>query len=39
MKDVVERRRWWRDRIVWWRGIGIGLFALLLLVKDIDDVL
>jgi hypothetical protein len=40
MRDVVESRRWWwRDRIVWWRWVGIGLLALLLLEKGIDGVL
>jgi hypothetical protein len=39
MKDVIERRRWWRNRIVWWRWLGVGLLALLLLSKDIDTVL
>jgi hypothetical protein len=39
MRNVIERRRWWRNRIVWRRWVGIGLLALLLLSKDIDDVL
>jgi hypothetical protein len=46
--DVVEWRRWWRDIIVWWRWVGIGLMLplaqrwllpLLLLVKDINGIL
>jgi hypothetical protein len=49
--DVVERRWWWRDMIVWWRWcwwVGIGLILplaqrrllpLLLLVEDVDSVL
>jgi hypothetical protein len=39
MKDVIELRRWWRVRVVWWRRLGVGLLALLLLSKDIDSVL
>jgi hypothetical protein len=25
MRDVVERRRWWRDMIVWRRWVGAAL--------------
>jgi hypothetical protein len=32
-------RRWWRDRIVWRRWVGVGLLALLLLTKNINGVL
>jgi hypothetical protein len=39
MRDVIEWRMWWRDRIVWQRWVGVGLLALLLLAKDIDGVL
>jgi hypothetical protein len=39
MRDVVEQWRWWRDRIVWRRWVGIELLALLLLAKGIDGVL
>jgi hypothetical protein len=39
LRDVIERRRWQRDRIVWWRWVGVGLLPLLLLVKDIKGVL
>jgi hypothetical protein len=39
MQDVIERRGCWRDRAVWRRWVGIGLLALLLLLKDIDNVL
>jgi hypothetical protein len=34
MRDINERRRWWRNRIVWRRWVGVGLLA-----KDIDGVL
>jgi hypothetical protein len=39
MRDVIERWRWWRDRIVSWRWVGVRLLALLLLTEDINDVL
>jgi hypothetical protein len=39
MKDVIERRGWWRDGVVWRRWVGVGLLALLLLLKDIGSVL
>jgi hypothetical protein len=39
MGDIMIWRRWWRDRIVWQRWVGIGLLALLLMAKVIDDVL
>jgi hypothetical protein len=32
-------RRWWRDRIVWRRWVGVGLLALLLLMKNVNGVL
>jgi hypothetical protein len=38
-REVVERQRWWRDRIVWRRWVGVGLLALFLLVKGINGVL
>jgi hypothetical protein len=39
MGDIVIWWRWWRDRIVWQRWVGIGLLALLLMAKGIDGVL
>jgi hypothetical protein len=39
MGDIVIWQRWWRDRIVWWRWVGIGLLALLLMAEGIDGVL
>jgi hypothetical protein len=30
---------WWRDGVVWRRWDGVGLLALLLLLKDINSVL
>jgi hypothetical protein len=39
MRNVIESRRWWRDRIIWRGWVGIGLLALLLLVEDIKTVL
>jgi hypothetical protein len=39
MRDVIERRRWLRDRIVWWRWVNVGLLALLLLAEHINGVL
>jgi hypothetical protein len=39
MRDIVIWRRWWRDRIVWWKWVDVGLLALLLMAKGIDDVL
>jgi hypothetical protein len=39
MGDIVIWQRWWRDRIVWWRWVSVGLLALLLMAKSIDGVL
>jgi hypothetical protein len=39
MKDVIDQQRCGRDRVVWWRRVGVGLLALLSLKKDIDSVL
>jgi hypothetical protein len=39
MSDVIERWRWWRDRIVWRRCVNMGLLALLLLAEDINGLL
>jgi hypothetical protein len=48
MRDVVEMRRWWRDRVVLRRRVGIGLMLplaqrwilmLVLLMKDVDVVM
>jgi hypothetical protein len=39
VKDVIERRGWWGNGVVWQRWAGIGLLVLLLLLKDIDSVL
>jgi hypothetical protein len=39
MRNVIERQMWCRNRIVWWRWVGVRLLALLLLSKDIDGVL
>jgi hypothetical protein len=25
MRDVVELRRWWRDMVMWWKWVGVGL--------------
>jgi hypothetical protein len=39
MRDVVKRQRWWSYRIVWRRWVGVGLFTLLFLTKDVNGVL
>jgi predicted CDP-diglyceride synthetase/phosphatidate cytidylyltransferase len=48
MRDVVELRRWWRDMVVWWKWVGVGLMLplaqkrllpLLLLANDVDGIL
>jgi hypothetical protein len=39
MGDIVIWWRWWRDRTVWRRWAGVGLLALLLMVKGINGVL
>jgi hypothetical protein len=48
MMNGVEWRRWWRDMIMWWGCVSVGLMLplaqwgllpLLLWAKDIDGVL
>jgi hypothetical protein len=39
MRDVIEQGRWWRNGIIQWGWVEVGLLMLLLLSKDIDGVL
>jgi hypothetical protein len=39
MRDVIEWRRWWGDRVVWRSWVGVWLLALLLLAEHINGVL